>query len=94
MRLIEFRNEMLLAADNRLVRITSPQLIDVLIERVLLVAAPLTGEAGVPVEGVRTYARDGEAVVIDVFSEGAPTTVPGRAFLSLRHGQSCARILS
>lgn len=71
MRLIEFRNEMLLAADNRLVRITSPQLVDVLMERVLLVAAPLTGEAAVPVEDLRTYARDGDTVVIEVFSEGA-----------------------
>ena len=71
MRLIEFRTEMLLAVDNRLVRVTSPQLVDVLLERVLLVAAPVTGEAGVPVEDVRTYARTGDAVTIEVFSEGA-----------------------
>jgi hypothetical protein len=79
MRLIEFRTEMLLAADNRLVRITSPQLVDVLLERVLLVAAPVTGEASLPVEDVRTYARDGEAVTIEVFSEGAvkPPVVVG-----------------
>jgi hypothetical protein len=72
MRLIEFRTEMLLATGNRLVRITSPQLVEVLLERVLLIAAPVTGEASVPVEDVRTYARSGDAVTIEVFSEGAP----------------------
>ncbi|MGL6210743.1 MAG: hypothetical protein ACRC14_13045, partial [Paracoccaceae bacterium] len=78
MRLIEFRNEMLLAVDKRLVRFTSPQLVDFLLDRVLLVSPPATGEAAVPVEDVRTYARDGDTVTIEVFSEGAakpPLTV-------------------
>lgn len=79
MRLIEFRSEMLLAVNQRLIRIASPQLTDVLLERVLLVAAPVTGEAAVPVEDVRSYARSGDAVVIEVFSDAVarpPVTVP------------------
>lgn len=71
MRLIEFRTEMMLAVDNRLIRVTSPQLVDVLLERVLLVAPPVTGEANVPVEDMRTYSRTGNAVTVEVFSEGA-----------------------
>ncbi|MGQ0564019.1 MAG: hypothetical protein ACT4OK_02975 [Gemmobacter sp.] len=82
MRLIEFRTEMLLAVDKRLVRISSPQLADVLLERVLLVAAPGTGEAGVPIEDVRTYARSGDTVTIEVFSDAAarPPVVVGPFF--------------